>query len=94
MLLTRTSERQGRVIDHDAAASMEKKKQEGYFWLAANVRGKAPLLAKALARPAPQMAKRTSVPINNTAISSMIRNFHLIAKEKLSPRLLRIDESA
>jgi sulfate adenylyltransferase subunit 2 len=30
-LLTRTSERQGRVIDHDAAASMEKKKQEGYF---------------------------------------------------------------
>jgi sulfate adenylyltransferase subunit 2 len=31
MLLTRTSERQGRVIDHDAATSMEKKKQEGYF---------------------------------------------------------------
>jgi sulfate adenylyltransferase subunit 2 len=31
MLLTRTSERQGRVIDHDAAASMERKKQEGYF---------------------------------------------------------------
>jgi sulfate adenylyltransferase subunit 2 len=31
MLLTRTSERSGRVIDHDAAASMEKKKQEGYF---------------------------------------------------------------
>ncbi len=31
MLLTKTSERQGRVIDHDAAASMEKKKQEGYF---------------------------------------------------------------
>jgi sulfate adenylyltransferase subunit 2 len=31
MLLTRTSERQGRTIDHDAAASMEKKKQEGYF---------------------------------------------------------------
>ena len=31
MLLSRTSERQGRVIDHDAAASMEKKKQEGYF---------------------------------------------------------------
>jgi len=31
MLLTRTSERQGRVIDHDQAASMEKKKQEGYF---------------------------------------------------------------
>ena len=31
MLLTTTSERQGRVIDHDASASMEKKKQEGYF---------------------------------------------------------------
>jgi sulfate adenylyltransferase subunit 2 len=31
MLLTRTSERQGRLIDHDQAASMEKKKQEGYF---------------------------------------------------------------
>jgi sulfate adenylyltransferase subunit 2 len=31
MLLTRTSERSGRVIDHDSAASMEKKKQEGYF---------------------------------------------------------------
>ncbi|MBZ9540466.1 sulfate adenylyltransferase subunit CysD [Modicisalibacter tunisiensis] len=31
MLLTRTSERQGRVIDHDSAASMEKKKAEGYF---------------------------------------------------------------
>jgi sulfate adenylyltransferase subunit 2 len=31
MLLTRTSERQGRVIDHDVTASMEKKKQEGYF---------------------------------------------------------------
>jgi len=31
MLLANTSERQGRVIDHDAAASMEKKKQEGYF---------------------------------------------------------------
>jgi sulfate adenylyltransferase subunit 2 len=31
MLLTRSSERQGRVIDHDTAASMEKKKQEGYF---------------------------------------------------------------
>ena len=31
MLLTKTSERQGRVIDHDATASMEKKKQEGYF---------------------------------------------------------------
>jgi sulfate adenylyltransferase subunit 2 len=32
MLLARSSERQGRVIDHDdGAASMEKKKQEGYF---------------------------------------------------------------
>ena len=31
MLLTTTSERQGRMIDHDSAASMEKKKQEGYF---------------------------------------------------------------
>ena len=31
MLLTTTSERQGRVIDHDQAASMGKKKQEGYF---------------------------------------------------------------
>ena len=31
MLLTTTSERQGRAIDHDTAASMEKKKQEGYF---------------------------------------------------------------
>ena len=31
MLVTRTSERQGRAIDHDASASMEKKKQEGYF---------------------------------------------------------------
>ena len=31
MLLTKTSERQGRVIDHDSAGSMEKKKQEGYF---------------------------------------------------------------
>jgi sulfate adenylyltransferase subunit 2 len=31
MLLSRTSERQGRVIDHDGAASMERKKQEGYF---------------------------------------------------------------
>jgi sulfate adenylyltransferase subunit 2 len=31
MLLTRTSERQGRMIDHDTAGSMEKKKQEGYF---------------------------------------------------------------
>jgi sulfate adenylyltransferase subunit 2 len=31
MLTARTSERQGRVIDHDEAASMEKKKREGYF---------------------------------------------------------------
>ncbi len=31
MLLARTSERQGRVIDFDAAASMEQKKREGYF---------------------------------------------------------------
>ena len=31
MLLTTTSERQGRVIDFDGNASMEKKKQEGYF---------------------------------------------------------------
>ena len=31
MLVARTSERQGRAIDHDASASMEKKKQEGYF---------------------------------------------------------------
>ena len=31
MLLARTSERQGRLIDHDQAASMETKKQEGYF---------------------------------------------------------------
>ena len=31
MLLTTTSERQGRAIDHDQAASMEKKKREGYF---------------------------------------------------------------
>ena len=31
MLLTRTSERQGRAIDHDGASSMERKKQEGYF---------------------------------------------------------------
>lgn len=31
MLLARTSERQGRVIDQDAGASMEAKKQEGYF---------------------------------------------------------------
>ena len=31
MLLATTSERQGRMIDHDQSASMEKKKQEGYF---------------------------------------------------------------
>jgi sulfate adenylyltransferase subunit 2 len=31
MLLARTSERQGRLIDHDSAGSTEKKKQEGYF---------------------------------------------------------------
>ncbi|TFH86643.1 sulfate adenylyltransferase subunit CysD [Billgrantia azerbaijanica] len=31
MLLTRTSERSGRAIDHDQAGSMEKKKREGYF---------------------------------------------------------------
>ncbi|GGY17153.1 sulfate adenylyltransferase subunit 2 [Paludibacterium paludis] len=31
MLLTRTSERQGRLIDHDQSGSMEKKKIEGYF---------------------------------------------------------------
>ena len=31
MLVARTSEREGRMIDHDDAASMEKKKREGYF---------------------------------------------------------------
>ena len=31
MLIATTSERQGRIIDHDPSASMEKKKQEGYF---------------------------------------------------------------
>ena len=31
MLLTTQSERQGRVIDHDGAGSMEEKKKEGYF---------------------------------------------------------------
>ena len=31
MLLTTTSERQGRAIDFDSSGSMEKKKQEGYF---------------------------------------------------------------
>jgi sulfate adenylyltransferase subunit 2 len=31
LIATRYSERQGRVIDHDQAGSMEKKKQEGYF---------------------------------------------------------------
>jgi len=31
MIITRSSERQGRMIDNDSNASMEKKKQEGYF---------------------------------------------------------------
>ncbi len=31
MLLAKTSERQGRVIDHDSAGSMEEKKRQGYF---------------------------------------------------------------
>jgi sulfate adenylyltransferase subunit 2 len=31
MLSSRSSERQGRLIDHDGAGSMERKKQEGYF---------------------------------------------------------------
>jgi sulfate adenylyltransferase subunit 2 len=31
MLVAKTSERHGRAIDHDQAASMEKKKQDGYF---------------------------------------------------------------
>jgi sulfate adenylyltransferase subunit 2 len=31
MLLTKFSERQGRLIDHDESGSMEKKKKEGYF---------------------------------------------------------------
>ncbi|MNG22310.1 Sulfate adenylyltransferase subunit 2 [compost metagenome] len=31
MLLSTTTERQGRVIDHDSSGSMEKKKVEGYF---------------------------------------------------------------
>jgi sulfate adenylyltransferase subunit 2 len=31
MLLAKSSEREGRVIDHDSSGSMEKKKQEGYF---------------------------------------------------------------
>ena len=31
MLVARTSERQGRVIDHDGDGSMEEKKKEGYF---------------------------------------------------------------
>ena len=31
MLVARTSEREGRAIDHDGASSMEKKKQDGYF---------------------------------------------------------------
>jgi sulfate adenylyltransferase subunit 2 len=31
MLLAKTSERQGRLIDHDSSGSMEEKKREGYF---------------------------------------------------------------
>ena len=31
MMLARTTERQGRMIDHDSSGSMEKKKKEGYF---------------------------------------------------------------
>jgi sulfate adenylyltransferase subunit 2 len=31
MMVVRSSERAGRVIDHDADASMERKKREGYF---------------------------------------------------------------
>ncbi len=31
MAVSRVSERQGRMIDHDGAASMERKKREGYF---------------------------------------------------------------
>ena len=31
LVAARSSERQGRVIDHDQTGSMEKKKQEGYF---------------------------------------------------------------
>ena len=31
MTVSRTSEREGRAIDHDEAGSMEKKKREGYF---------------------------------------------------------------
>ena len=31
LVVTRLSERQGRVIDQDQSGSMEKKKQEGYF---------------------------------------------------------------
>jgi sulfate adenylyltransferase subunit 2 len=31
MLIARTSEREGRLIDHDDSGSMEKKKREGYF---------------------------------------------------------------
>ncbi|MDB6087167.1 MAG: cysD, partial [Gammaproteobacteria bacterium] len=31
MLLAKSSERQGRMVDQDGAASMERKKQEGYF---------------------------------------------------------------
>jgi sulfate adenylyltransferase subunit 2 len=31
MLASASSEREGRAIDHDSSASMEQKKQEGYF---------------------------------------------------------------
>jgi sulfate adenylyltransferase subunit 2 len=31
MLMAKTSERQGRLIDHDQSGSMEEKKREGYF---------------------------------------------------------------
>ena len=31
LIATRTSERQGRMIDHDSSASMESKKRDGYF---------------------------------------------------------------
>jgi len=31
MLLTKSSERQGRMIDHDSSGSMEEKKKQGYF---------------------------------------------------------------
>jgi hypothetical protein len=38
ILQTRLSERQGRMIDHDQSASMEKKKVDGYFWEGARER--------------------------------------------------------